>query len=254
MNRKVIYTCIVDGYDDLRQPLAVDPGFDYICFSNDFQQIKVGVWEIRPIPYSSTDKTRLSRFVKLMPHKALPEYEISVWMDANVQIIGPGFYAAVERAVDAGHLLSQVPHPYFDCVYDDMRAISIMARVPFFKVYRQYRYLRKEGFPEHFGMFENNIIFRVHNDPSVVSISEEWWKVYNEYTPRDQFSLMYLYWKRGMKVPLLFGESLNARNVPFLAFRKHDAVSRNKEIKGIRRFFMKIDWTVVRWLTKLLLA
>ena len=60
MNRKVIYTCIVDGYDELRQPLAVDPDFDYICFSNDYQQIKVGVWEIRPIPYSSKDKTRLS--------------------------------------------------------------------------------------------------------------------------------------------------------------------------------------------------
>ena len=160
MNRKVIYTCIVDGYDELRQPLAVDPDFDYICFSNDYQQIKVGVWEIRPIPYSSKDKTRLSRFVKLMPHKALPEYEISIWMDANVQITGPEFYSAVEKAISDGHLISQVPHPFFDCVYDDMRAISIMARVPFFKVYRQYRYLRKEGFPEHFGMFENNIIFR----------------------------------------------------------------------------------------------
>ena len=254
MNRKVIYTCIVDGYDELRQPLAVDPDFDYICFSNDYQQIKAGVWEIRPIPYSATDKTRLSRFVKLMPHKALPEYEISVWMDANIQITGPEFYSAVEKAINDGHLISQVPHPFFDCVYDDMRAISIMARVPFFKVYRQYRHLRKEGFPEHYGMFENNIIYRVHNDPSIVSVSEEWWKIYNEYTPRDQFSLMYLYWKRGMKVPLLFGESLNARNVPFLAFRKHDALSGENQIKGLRRLLLKINWTLVRWLTKLLMV
>ncbi|MBR5661793.1 MAG: DUF616 domain-containing protein [Bacteroidales bacterium] len=249
--RRVIYTCIVGGYDELRQPDVVDPSFDYICFSNDFRETRIGVWEIRPIPYISSDKTRLSRFVKLMPHKALPEYEISVWMDSNIQITGPGFYEAVYRASDAGHLLSQVPHPHFDCIYDDMRAISIMAKVPVFQTYRQFRFLRKEGFPEHFGLFENNIIFRVHNDPSVVSVSEEWWKIYNEYTPRDQFSLMYLYWKRGMTVPLLFGESLNARNVPFLSFRQHDAYN---ETKGFRRFYMKVKWTVARWLTKLLLV
>ena len=65
---------------------------------------------------------------------------------------------------------------------------------------------------------------------------------------------MYLYWKRGMKVPLLFGESLNARNVPFLAFRKHDALSGENHVKGLRKLLLKIKWTLVRWLTKLLLV
>lgn len=254
MIRKVIYTCIVDGYDELRQPLAVDPGFDYICFSNDFQQARIGVWEIRPIPYSSPDKTRLSRFVKLLPHKALPEYEVSVWMDANIQITGPEFYDAVDKALGSGCLISQVPHPVFDCVYDDMRAVSSLARVPFLKVYRQYRHLKKEGFPEHYGMFENNIIFRVHNDPSVVSLSEEWWKEFIERAPRDQFSLMYLYWKQGMTVPLLLEDAKNSRNVPFLAYYKHTALSGEDQLKGIRLLSKKIKWTVGRWLAKLLLV
>ena len=252
MMRKVIYTCVVGGYDEILQPEAVDPSFDYVCFSNDFTEQRIGVWEIRGIPSSLEDPVRLSRYVKLLPHRALPEYDVSVWMDANIQITGREFYGFLERAVDSGAIVAQVPHPSFDSVYDDMRAIAIMDREKFRDVYRQYRHLRKEGFPSGGGMFENNIIFRRHNDPAVVAVSEEWWREYNAFSSRDQFSLMYLYWKRGMSVPLLLGEGVNSRNAPFLRAHGH-SVYRNSGVKGVGKLFKKIHWTFVRWMTRLLI-
>ena len=42
MNKKVIYTCLVGNYDVLRQPLAIDESYDYICFSNDIKEERVG--------------------------------------------------------------------------------------------------------------------------------------------------------------------------------------------------------------------
>ena len=86
MNKKVIYTCLVGNYDVLRQPLAIDESYDYICFSNDIKEERVGVWQIRPIPFKHKDKARLSRYVKILPHRALEDYEWSLWMDANIQI------------------------------------------------------------------------------------------------------------------------------------------------------------------------
>ncbi len=250
--RKVIYTCIVGGYDELRQPEIVDPSFDCICFSDDFQESRIGVWEILPIPYACGDATRLSRYVKILPHKALPDYEVSVWVDANIQITGHEFYNYLSAAIDSGVLIAQVPHPSFECVYDDMRAIAIMDRESFREVYRQYRHLKKEGFPSGYGMFENNLILRFHNNPTVIAVSEEWWQEYNTYSTRDQFSLMYLYWKHGMVVPSLLGDRVNSRNAPFLKVYGH-SVYRHVQGKGIGKVLKKIHWTIVRWMTRLLI-
>jgi len=250
--RRVIYTCIVGGYDEIRQPEVVDPSFDYICFSNDIKESRIGIWEIRSIPSSIEDGTRLSRFVKILPHIVLPDYDVSVWMDANIQITGPEFFDHVNKAIDSRVLVSQVPHPTFDCVYDDMRAIAVKDMAGFREIYMQYRHLKKEGFPSHYGFFENNIIFRKHNNPSVVDISVEWWNEYCSYSKRDQFSLMYLYWKNGMKVPLLLGEGVNARNAPYLKDYGH-SVYRYVPVRGLGRILKKIHWTFVRWMSKLLI-
>ena len=65
--KRVIYTCITGGYDKLREPETVDGDFDYICFTDAAVSSEEGVWQIRPIPYSCDDPTRLSRYVKLLP-------------------------------------------------------------------------------------------------------------------------------------------------------------------------------------------
>ena len=88
MNKSVIYTCLTGNYDGLKQPKYIYDGYDYICFSNEFSESHIGIWEIRKIPFETNDKLRLSRFVKINPHLALPEYEYSLWMDSNLQIVG----------------------------------------------------------------------------------------------------------------------------------------------------------------------
>ncbi|MCD7978378.1 MAG: DUF616 domain-containing protein, partial [Tannerellaceae bacterium] len=85
MNKKVIYTCLVGNYDSLSQPGIVCEEFDYICFSNNIKEQKIGVWQIRPIPFFHGNKTRLSRYVKLNPHIVLPNYIYSLWIDANIE-------------------------------------------------------------------------------------------------------------------------------------------------------------------------
>ena len=48
MNKKVIYTCLVGNYDVLRQPLAIDESYDYICFSNDIKELESGKYVQSP--------------------------------------------------------------------------------------------------------------------------------------------------------------------------------------------------------------
>ena len=73
MNTKVIYTCLTGNYDTLLQPEVVDNSFDFICFSNDFNETKIGIWEIRKIPFETNDNSRLSRYPKILSHKVLQD-------------------------------------------------------------------------------------------------------------------------------------------------------------------------------------
>jgi len=241
--RKVVYTCIVGGYDELRQPEVVDGRYDYICFTDDISEKKMGVWEIRPIPYRNDNATRLSRYVKILPHNALEEYDVSVWVDANITITGQGFYEAVEKMAASGSLVAQVPHIERDCVYDEIAQCYKDLRIGFKDALGRIRRLKSEGYPRHFGLMENNVIFRRHNDPKVIGISEKWWEEYMAGSTRDQFCLMPVYWREGYNPEPLLGPGVNVRNSDCLRIFKHPSVERILEIKGIRRLPWKFKWT-----------
>lgn len=223
MNRKVIYTCLVGNYDKLLDPLVIDESYDYICFSNDIPVDHIGVWEIKHIPIKLEDKIRLSRYVKLMPHEVLQNYDYSIWMDANIQITGSEFYEIIERKISSNNLVCQVEHcfPPCDCVYEEMKYAYSLGRSGLTETKIQYKHLKDSGFPTHWGLYENNILLRKHNDGLVRTISEEWWQEFNRYTRRDQFSLVYVYWKNQYRPELLFQRGSNSRNVPFLKWYNH---------------------------------
>ena len=96
MNRKVIFTCLTGGYDRLEQPAAVAPDWDYVCFTDTDGQD--GVWRLRKIPVDSPDPVVRSRFPKILPDRVLPEYDYSVYMDANLCITGEEFYGLADKA------------------------------------------------------------------------------------------------------------------------------------------------------------
>lgn len=239
--KKVIYTCVVDGYDNVQQPEAIDETFDYICFSDDTSCRKNGVWDIRPIPFSHDSKVYVSRYPKILPHVVLPEYDYSVYLDANIQIAGREFYSVINSFIANDCLVAQVPHciPPVDCIYDDIGFAYKLNKVTLGQVLRHARHLRKNHFPAHFGLFENNVILRRHNDAKVMAMSEMWWSEFMSYIPRDQFSLMYVYWKSNFMPPLLFGENVCARNAPFLNYSLH-----LNEIDRRPSLMKKLEW---RW-------
>lgn len=246
MNKKVIYTCLVGNYDVLRQPLAVDDSYDYICFSNDINEERVGVWQIRPIPFEHKDKARLSRYVKILPHKALEDYEWSLWMDANLQITRKEFYLIVDSKIEEGGKIYQVNHciPPCDCTYEEIKRAYQCGRSGLIKTFLQYRRLHKEGFPTHWGLFENNLILRKHVHPLVKKISESWWAEFMAFTTRDQYNLMYVYWKNDFKPELLLCPDKNTRNVDFLECHNHSVVERDT-------FIYRKRWQMRQYLLRL---
>ena len=224
MNRKVIYTCLTGGYDRLAQPAAVAADWDYVCFTDTEGQ--EGVWRLRRIPCDSPDPVTRSRYPKILPHRVLPEYEFSVYLDANLCITDAEFYRIADRLVAGEVCFAQVEHPLRDCVYEELRYCYLKDKINTRTAFRLHRKWTAEGLPRHAGLYENNLLFRRHNLTETQALDEAWWKAFASGVPRDQLCLQPIFLRHGIHPALLLGPGCNARNVPYLRYTLHPATGR----------------------------
>ena len=222
----VIYTAMVGGYDEIMQPQVVDDRFDYILFSNDIKEDRVGVWQVRPIAYTNPDNTRICRYVKTHPEELLPGYDASVWMDSNIRIMTSAVYERIVELYESGSVIASMNHPLRDCIYDE--AFEVMyIRYEREKVVVDWCHkLRKENYPKHNGLYETNVMFRKHNTSLISETNVMWWDCIEKYSKRDQLSFNYVLWKLGVKCEYFLGKHKCVHNSTDFSYIEHQNIGK----------------------------
>ena len=154
--KKVIYTVLTGNYDHLAQPEVVDPTFDYVCFTDRAGQD--GVWQLREIPFASASPILRARWAKLHPHLLLPEYELSVFMDANLCIAGAAFYEQISAAEAP---LALLEHPSRDCVWEELRYCYLKDKLSTRAAFGLLGRYRNMAMPRHAGLYETYHIRKI---------------------------------------------------------------------------------------------
>ena len=117
------------------QPAVTDSDFDYVCFvgKGEKHSDRIGVWQIREVPYESRDPRIVSRFPKINPHLVFPDCRYSVWLDGNVAITGGYAYSVFKEKIRSGALYSGMKHWQRDCAYDEAYACINARKDNFFE-------------------------------------------------------------------------------------------------------------------------
>lgn len=191
--KRIVYTVISGNYDTLKEPRTVTPGWTYICFTD--QKIQSNAWTILPIPEQiindrTLNQVRRQRMMKICPHLLFRDYEVVVWVDANL-IIKKNLDDLVREYPDA---LCVPKHPDRDCIYEESKAIVKYSKDKPANLRPQEDFYRQEGFPQHFGLNETNVIIRRPSE-QVKQIMELWAEMVRKYSHRDQMSFNYVLWK-----------------------------------------------------------
>lgn len=218
-----IYTCLTNGYDILRQPLYVEDGFDFLCFVGKGEKTSDydGVWRIIEIPLTFGDTAIDSRYPKILPHEFLQDYDYSIWIDANIEITGPALYEAVRKKISEGVEYCGVSHPWRKSIYKETLKCLRLRLISFPMAYRTLAWLLKEHMPFNYGLYENNLILRKHNSPSIIALDQLWWEAFKRFPRRDQTTLMCCIFKMGIPQQFLLGKGVNTRNCPGLTYHLH---------------------------------
>lgn len=199
--RIAVYTVIFGKYDHLADPMYITPNCDYYIITNN-DEIQSNVWRKFSIPEEIKKQVKnytnleLARYFKLHPHLLFPDYKYSLFVDGNVQIITDVRPVVAELG---NNIIAIHKQPGRDCVYQEATEIIARKKALPTEVKKQISSYLHDGFPEHYGMFQTNVVVREHNTEICKKLMEVWWNEICKYTKRDQLSFTYSLWKSGMQ-------------------------------------------------------
>lgn len=195
--KMAVYTCIVGKYDMISEPLFVSPNIDYYIFT-DQEISNKSIWkkiDIKQLKeFATLSPIALNRKIKMLPHIFLQEYDYTMYIDGNIQIV-TDLYPIFCNMGDS--ILGVHTHAGRDCAYMERYAVSILNKMSIEKMNKQLDRYSKSGFPKHYGLFQNSILVR-KNCREGNELMEDWWKEYTIDNTRDQISLPYIMWKKNI--------------------------------------------------------
>ena len=176
MNRVCVYTCITGDYDDLKS-IEKEDGIDYICFTNNYN-ITSDSWKIVHInDEDNIGNIRLARKTKIILNEYIKTYyDVSVWIDGAV-VIRDSIKGFLESNCDLKKYDMVVfNHSVRNSVYDEAAAIVKYRKESLDNIKKTVDFLRKEKFPEEFGLTETTILVRKNNSKKVDDVMGLWFK------------------------------------------------------------------------------
>lgn len=216
-NRTAVYTAIFGGYEALLPQRRI-PGVDFVCFAD--RDVRARPWKTVRVEPHVGDATRDARRYKILPHRFLTEYDISIWIDANYLVVGD-----VDELIDIALRSSNIG--VFDhsqtavdprnCTYEEFDEIMRLHNEK--NAYKddpevmraQIERYRREGYPPGNGLAFSAAIVRRHHAPDVVRTMERWWKEVSDGSRRDQLSFNYVAWVENLSFTVIDGDLRNNR-------------------------------------------
>jgi len=227
MSKIAIYTCVTGGYDKIASPENLPEDFGWFCFT-------ASMGEETLAPKDCRDNIDIARWHKMHPEAVIPkEFEFSVWIDGNIQIVNDQFYEKIREFIADGVTYVGIKHPQRDDVFEEAYKVISNGKESLCNMMRVTKFLKKEGMPRHSGLDETNVIFRAHNSSEVIAFDKLWWETYFKFPHRDQMSHPYCMWKTGLKHAYLLDEGIDARTSYLFKYTNHDpARVKDLSLKG----------------------
>ena len=222
--RIAVYTSVFGDYDPIRDPECVCDNVDYYYIADyQYENVKVYKWidASSIVPDYLDNPIKRNRYVKMHPHLIFPEYDYSIYVDGNINLIGDVNCFVLDSKTG----ISVFHHPHRDCLFYEALAVSNFKRVNTDDVIQHMERYLSEGMPIHFGLPEMSVIGRAHNRDICIKIMEEWWNEFQIGAQRDQLSFMYVVWKNAcsLKDVALIGSDFRKSSVLTVSKHKEDS-------------------------------
>jgi hypothetical protein len=183
----------MNNYDELKDPLIVSEGWQYVVFSDT--HLYSDVWECVIVKESN-------RFMKIKGFVEMFQ-TLTLYVDGSIHIKG-----------DLNQFITEVPnwftlwqHPHRKTVKQEVEAIIKMKGISPLRARDQLKKYVNRGFKDDMGLYQCGVMVRDFSDKTVREICSDWYYEFESGVKRDQISIPYVFWKHGYK-PDTFDDSI----------------------------------------------
>ena len=219
MNMKIcLYTAIFGGYETLKSPVRID-GLDYVCFT-DNESMRSDIWDIRHISITNDSPPPLFyKRIKCLSHQVLPEYDYTIWLDANFQLEDKNYLSFLFDQLHSDKLLlyEHFCHPQNlvgdprNCLYEEIRHSRQILKYAHEDLAKQSVEYHNAGYPTNNGLYQSGFLLRNNTDPEVAEFNQAWLKEIEKFgksCPQCQVSLPFVLWKQGINFDAVSNENI----------------------------------------------
>lgn len=186
--KKVIYTVVCGQYDLIKPIKHHNNDIDYICFTDDsYSGVIPKPWIHRIAKKDNLRGKELNRFYKINSIDILPEYDYSLYIDGNIEILRDPFDYFLQSIGD--DVIGMYSHYCRSNIYEEGVVCAKLGLVYQWELVKQIRTYTNNGFRSD-SLFEANVIFRKH-DERLRKALNFWWMEYFNGVKRDQISFTY---------------------------------------------------------------
>lgn len=220
-----VYTCITGSYDKVNEIKFKEPNIDYYLFTNN-KKIKSNTWEVVYLDSELSDQL-LSREIKILGHKIIDKYDVSVYIDGNI-ILKKKISEFLKDVMSKNDKYVAFKHSERNSIAEEMEACIEYKKEKPDKIEKLKEFYKKENFKDDIGLAENTIHVKRHHDPTVKKTMKIWYNMVENYSGRDQLSLMYAISKTKLKVKWI---DKSVWDNEWFANKKHQDVKKQDEYK-----------------------
>ena len=187
-----VYTALLNGYEELNeQPVAAESSVDFICFTDD-HELRSDSWSLRLVePLFPTDSARSQRYVKICAHRAIPEYDVSLYIDNSVVLrrLPEEIFAAL---LPEDRALAAIEHSFRESVRDEFAEVARLGlEAESVCLEQEGCYQAQDPSALDARPLWSGMLLRRHSDPAVARAMELWYAHVLRYSRRDQLSLWF---------------------------------------------------------------
>ena len=195
---KCVYSVCFGDYDEVKSSnLGAD--FSYYLFTD-----KVGragaPWKEIVVDLHSFDSRWLQRFFKCLPHVLFPNFDESIYFDASTEVLKDlsEFYNLL-----IGSHFAVFRHPNRFRLSDELDACLDQKKGDPSEMQTQVKKYFVDGFPDNFGLWQTNVLYRRHNEADISNVCDLWASEIFSHSIRDQLSFPYAVWKSKCEISTL---------------------------------------------------
>lgn len=203
------YSAIYGPYDWVKPAPAGIRSIMYTDSHVTAEKANAAGWETRVVPHgiatlngdpAVTAPMLAHKWWKTHPLLALPDMDVSVWLDGSMEVTVPDL---AQRALDAlgSDDWAMMRHPWRDCALaEGWYSATLEWRYDRAAIERQTAHYA-QWHPSHWGLVATGMNVRRHT-PAVAALSDMWWTECITWSHQDQISLPVLLRLMEMQRPL----------------------------------------------------